>query len=667
MKPIQKLLIANRGEIARRVMRAAHDLGIATVAVYSDADAALPHVREAGEAVRLRGNAPTDTYLRGDLIIAAAVATGADAIHPGYGFLSENAEFARDCAANGLTFVGPSPDSIDRMGSKVAAKELMAGAGVPVLPGLTIDPDAAASAIIEHGVSIGYPILVKAAFGGGGRGMRVVRVAADLLDSVASAQREATAAFGDGLVFLERYVEAPRHIEVQVFGDAHGDVVHLFERECSIQRRHQKVIEEAPSPIVTPEIRDRLGAAAVAAARAIDYVGAGTVEFVMDQDGEFFFLEMNTRLQVEHPVTECITGIDLVQLQLRVAQGEAVPVEVRDATISGHAIEARLYAEDVPAGFLPMSGPLHRMEFPAVSGLRIDCGFESGNVVSTFYDAMLAKVIVWAPTRDAAATALGGVLERAQLHGVTTNRDVLVSTLRHAEFRSGLTDTAFFERNDPTVLGASHTNAAAHSVHAAVAALYAVVHDARRSPLGDAIVPAFRNLGAQSQLVGYEGDAALQVSLAFRRDGGCDVVVVDGSDSELLATFTATDIALSDGQLTCDFDTVRRTYSVHVVGATSYVDSAIGHTAVRELPRFPIPQTHASVGSLRSPLPGSVVQLHATIDTQVGAGDVLVVLEAMKMEHAIRAPYDGIITSVPVSLGQQVETGTVLVVVEAGR
>src|SRR3954471_15015577 len=365
---IGKLLVANRGEIAARVMRTAHDLGISTVAVYSDPDAGAPFVRLADEAVRLPGSSPSETYLRGDLVVAAARATGADAVHPGYGFLSENAGFARACAQAGLTFVGPSPEAIEAMGSKTAAKERMAAAGVPTLPGVVVHDG---TDLAGAGAQIGYPVLVKAAFGGGGRGMRIVRSEDELTEAVAGARREAASAFGDGTVFLERFVERPRHVEVQIVGDTHGTVVHLFERECSIQRRYQKIIEEAPSPAVTPELRAELGAAAVAAAKAIDYVGAGTVEFVLDQDGRFFFLELNPRLQVEHRVTELVPGLALVRVQLQVADGEPLPDEVTSASITGHAVEVRLYAEDVAAGFLPATGTLHRFRVPELPGVRV--------------------------------------------------------------------------------------------------------------------------------------------------------------------------------------------------------------------------------------------------------------------------------------------------------
>ena len=446
---ISKLLIANRGEIAARVIRTAHALGVATVAVYSDPDADAPFVTLADEAVRLPGAAAADTYLRGDLIIAAATATGAHAVHPGYGFLSENAAFARACADAGLIFVGPAPATITVMGDKIAAKALMAEAGVPVLPSVTVTE---AGDLAAEAAEVGFPLLVKAAFGGGGRGMRLVADMAGLEQAVSSARREAAAAFGDGTVFLERYVPDPRHVEVQIIGDAHGDVIHLFERECSIQRRYQKIVEESPSPAVDGPLRQALARAAVTAGQAVGYTGAGTVEFVLDRDGSFYFLEMNTRLQVEHPVTEEVTGLDLVELQLRIAEGEPLPPEAREAAISGHAIEARLYAEDVPAGFVPVTGTLHRFAIPAGPGLRVDTGFRDGSVVSPHYDAMLAKVIARGRTRADAARRLARALRDAEIHGVTTNRDLLVAILREPDFLAGATDTGYLTRHEPAAL-----------------------------------------------------------------------------------------------------------------------------------------------------------------------------------------------------------------------
>jgi acyl-CoA carboxylase subunit alpha len=647
---ITKLLVANRGEIAARVMRTAHALGVATVAVHSDPDADAAFVRLADEAVRLPGAAPADTYLRSDLLIAAARATGADAVHPGYGFLSENAGFARACAEAGLTFVGPSPDAIAAMGAKPAAKALMERAGVPVLPGATVTDDTDLGAVAA---GIGFPLLVKAAFGGGGRGMRVVHDPAELAAAVAGARREAASAFGDGTVFLERFVVDPRHVEVQILGDAHGEVVHLFERECSIQRRYQKIVEESPSPAVDDALRAELGAAAVAAGKAIGYTGAGTVEFVLDQDGKFFFLEVNTRLQVEHPVTELVTGLDLVALQLRVAEGAPLPAEVTGARIDGHAIEVRLYAEDVPAGFLPATGTLHRFEIPDLPGVRVDSGVEDGSVVGPHYDPMLAKVIAHGRTRGEAARTLARALARARIHGVTTNRDLLVGILREPEFLAGGTDTGYLTRHAPAALGAP----AAGPGHAAVAALAAQAANRAAAPVLGGLPSGWRNVGGPPQRVAYAlGEQSLEVVYAFRRRG-LEVAV----NGEPLAVRL---LRASPDAVELEVDGVRRAYAVHRVPGWSYVDGPDGSAALVEVPRFADPFAVAHAGSLLAPMPGGVVRVLAAEGDPVTAGQPLVVLEAMKMEHTVAAPVDGVLAELAVAPGDQVDTGQVLAVVE---
>ncbi|WP_448628288.1 acetyl/propionyl/methylcrotonyl-CoA carboxylase subunit alpha [Geodermatophilus sp. URMC 64] len=655
---IRKLLVANRGEIALRIMRTARAMDIATVAVFSDPDADAPFVAAADEAVRLPGATPGETYLRGDLIVEAARATGADAVHPGYGFLSENAGFARACAEAGLVFVGPSPEAIEAMGSKTAAKERMAAAGVPTLPGAVIGArgELNEAAVARAAEGIGYPLLVKAAYGGGGRGMRIVRTPGELAEAVAGARREAASAFGDGTVFLERFVERPRHVEVQVLGDTHGTVVHLFERECSIQRRYQKIVEEAPSPAVTPELRAELGAAAVAAAKAIDYVGAGTVEFVLDQSGRFFFLEVNTRLQVEHPVTELVTGLDLVRVQLQVAEGEPLPDEVTGASITGHAVEVRLYAEDVPAGFLPVTGTVHRFAVPALPGVRVDAGVADGSVVSTYYDPMLAKVIAHGPTRDAACRTLARALAEARVHGVTTNRDLLVGVLREAEFRRGEIDTGYLERHDPAELSRHPQEETALRVHALAAALAAAAERRAGARVQASIPAGWRNVPNADQTATFTwGDRTLEVGYRATRDGLR--ASVDGERLDVTAG------AVTAERVVLTVDGVRRTVDVHRVGDTVFLDSPLGATSLTEVERFPEPVAEEEAGSLHAPMPGTVVRVEVAEGQEVAAGTVVVVLEAMKMEHAVRAPHDGVVASLSATVGQAVDTGHVLAVV----
>ena len=687
---ISKLLIANRGEIASRIIRTARDMDITTVAVFSDPDAGLPYVAEADEAVRLPGAAPAGTYLRGEALIAAAAATGADAVHPGYGFLSENAGFARACAAAGLIFVGPSPGAIEAMGSKTAAKELMAAAGVPVLPSAVFDsavfddgaePDPAE--LRKAGEDIGFPVLVKAAYGGGGRGMRIVADPDEIADAVASARREAASAFGNGTVFLERFVESPRHIEVQILGDQAGTVVHLFERECSIQRRYQKIIEEAPSPAVSDELRARLCQAAVAAGQAIGYVGAGTVEFVLDPSGRFYFLEVNTRLQVEHPVTELITGLDLVRLQLEVAAGQPLPPQVTDmgttgAGFTGHAIEARLYAEDVPAGYLPASGDLHTLEIGPADGLRVDAGFASGTRVSTFYDSMLAKVIGYGPTRDDARRVLAAALSRARLHGVVTNRDLLVGILREPEFAAGAIDTGYLDRHRPGDL--CPPDAAAGPVHLLAVALAGQARRREQAPVLATLPSGWRNNPSAPQRVSYRADPggrppgppgeldgrAAEVSYRFGRDGLQAEVEGSGLGDVVLHGTRPAPSAPGVARMLVDLEIggVRRTVDVTQAGRMFYADSVLGHSALAEADRFPDLAAAAHADSLLAPMPGTVVRVEAAVGDQVEAGAVILVIEAMKMEHAIYAPAAGVVSELPVTVGAQVNSGSVLAVLE---
>jgi propionyl-CoA carboxylase alpha chain len=649
---ITKLLVANRGEIALRVMRTAREMDVATVAVFSDPDADAPFVAAADEAVRLPGSTPAETYLRGDLVIAAALATGAQAVHPGYGFLSENAGFARDCAAAGLVFVGPTPEAIESMGSKTAAKELMATAGVPVLPGVVVGEDLAG--LREQAATIGYPVLVKAAFGGGGRGMRIVAGPAELLPAVEGARREATSAFGDGTVFLERYVERPRHVEVQVVGDTHGTVVHLFERECSIQRRYQKVLEESPSPAVDDALRAQLGKAAVAAAETIGYVGAGTVEFVLAPDGDFFFLEVNTRLQVEHPVTELVTGLDLVRLQLQVAEGLPLPPEVLDARVTGHAIEARLNAEDVPAGYLPVTGTVHRFAVPDLPGIRVDTGVADGSVVGVHYDSMLAKVIAHGATRDEACRRLARALAETRVHGIITNRDLLVAVLREEEFRAGEIDTGYLDRHPELVAPPVDDDVVA--LHAAAAALAGQASRRAGAAVQRTVPSGWRNVPSADQVTVFgSGDGQLDVRYRLTRDG----VRVAVGDRRL----DVDAVVATPGQVQLTVAGVRRTLAVHRVGEEVFVDGPGGSTTFTEAPRFPVPGTQAGEGSLLAPMPGTVVRVAVAEGDRVTAGATVLVLEAMKMEHVVAAPTDGVVSELRAAAGETVDTGAVLAVV----
>jgi len=667
---IDRLLVANRGEIARRIFRTARALGISTVAVHSDADADLPFATEADSSVRLAGTSPIDTYLNAEALLAAARSTGADAIHPGYGFLSENAAFARACAESGITFVGPPPSAIEAMGSKLAAKELMASHGVPVLPGGMVS---GAADVMAMAADVGWPLLLKAAFGGGGRGMRAITGPGEVAAAVEATRREAAGAFGDGTLFAERLLPSPRHVEVQVLADARGTVVHLFERECSVQRRFQKLIEESPSPAVSTELRAALGEAAVAAARAIGYVGAGTVEFVLDEAGRYFFLEVNTRLQVEHPVTEAVTGLDLVALQLLVAEGAPLPAEVLGAEIRGHAIEARLYAEDVAAGFLPVAGRLSRFEIEAVEGLRVDAGVVSGSTVPPYYDALLAKAIAWAPSRSEAVRRLTSALERARIHGLVTNRDLLVGVLRHPDFLAGHTDTAFVESHDPVRLsemGAGPSPASERrAAHAVAAALAAQAARRAAAPVQRGLPSGWRNVRDLPQRVSFtESGMQLTVSYVSAPDGSAAAWVTEGPVGEWTSQAASGDTAVEVSAATSDKvelavkgRTVRA--EVHLEPDTTYVDSPLGHSAFIEVPRFPAPGSLLREGSLLSPMPGAVIRVLASEGAEVDRGAVLFILEAMKMEHPVRSPAAGVVREICVAAGAQVAAGAVLAVI----
>ncbi len=653
---IKKLLIANRGEIARRVMRTAHRMGIATVAVYSDADADAPHVREAGEAVHL-GPAPAkDSYLRADLILKAAKDTGADAIHPGYGFLSENAAFARACAEAGVIFVGPSPESIEAMGLKDQAKKLMEAAGVPVTPGYHGE-DQDPHLLANEAGRIGYPVLIKAVAGGGGKGMRKVDAAEDFLAALDSCKREASSSFGDDRVLIEKFITSPRHIEVQVFGDSRGRVVHFFERDCSLQRRHQKVLEEAPAPGMTPNVRAAMCSAAVQAAKAVDYVGAGTIEFIVDGSGPlredgFYFMEMNTRLQVEHPVTEEVTGFDLVELQLRVAAGGSVP-EQSEISLCGWAMEARLYAEDPATGFLPSIGKLERLSLPGTP-VRVDTGVEEGGEVSLHYDPMIAKLITRGATREEAIEALiAGLDAPLVVHPVKTNAGFLRRCLDHADFRAGSVDTRFID-DRVEALAPSGPSVLSQAV-AALAFTGGSNLNARPASDPWAANDGFRINTEAVIEVGLEQDDARVSALLSVDDHGVEARVGQTSLTLTAGKFDPSGrfTARLNGQaVNAIFELRNRAALVSVHGETQLIERFNPAASAEAL---------EGGGAVKAPMPGKVLALPVSEGESVTKGQTLAVLEAMKMEHALTAPRDGVVEAVFVSQGAQVGDGDVLV------
>lgn len=639
---IHSLIVANRGEIACRIFRTCRALGIATVAVYSDADADALHVREADTAVRLPGAAPSDTYLRGDLVVAAALAAGADAVHPGYGFLSENAGFAAAVRDAGLVWVGPPVRAIELMASKTRAKELMAAAGVPLLA--PVDPSEARAEDL--------PLLLKAASGGGGRGMRIVRELVDLEGELTAAAAEALSAFGDGEVFAEPYVERGRHVEVQIMADAHDGVWALGTRDCSLQRRHQKVIEEAPAPGLDDELRDRLHAAAVAAARAVGYRGAGTVEFLVTDDGRPYFLEMNTRLQVEHPVTEAVFGLDLVALQLRTAEGEPLPAAAPPPP-AGHAVEARLYAEDPARDWQPQTGALLSFDVPDEPGVRLDTGYTGGDTIGVHYDPMIAKVIAHAPTRTEAVRLLARTLERARVHGPVTNRDLLVRSLRHPDFVAARLDTGFYERHLKALTPAP--DEAAVRLTATAAAL-ADAARAAAATTGVTRFGAWRNLPSRPRLRRYRSEL----------DGGeHEITYRTTRDGLAVPTEGVRVVSASPGRVTLETQGVTRHFDVLRHDDRRYVDTATGSYAFTALPRFTDPAVRTEPGSLLAPMPGTVVRLAEGLaaGSAVAAGQPLIWLEAMKMEHRVLAPATGTLAALHAAPGLQVEVGALLAVV----
>ena len=655
---MKKLLIANRGEIACRVMRTAHRLGIATVAVYSEADADAPHVRMADEAVLL-GPAPArESYLKADLILKAAKDTGADAIHPGYGFLSENAEFARACAKAGVTFVGPSAEAIEAMGLKDRAKKLMEEAGVPVTPGYHGDnqePDHLKAQADE----IGYPVLIKAVAGGGGKGMRKVEESNAFLEALESCKREAASSFGDERVLIEKFISSPRHIEVQVFGDSRGRVVHFFERDCSLQRRHQKVIEEAPAPGMTPNVRAAMCSAAVRAAQAVEYVGAGTIEFIVDGSGPlredgFYFMEMNTRLQVEHPVTESVTGMDLVELQLRVASGGSVP-EQDEIHLKGWAMEARLYAEDPATGFLPSIGQLDFLDLPKTdlaNGVRTDSGVRQGGEVSLHYDPMIAKLITFGDTREDAIDRLVTVLDHeVRVYPVKTNAGFLRRALTHADFRAGEVDTRFIDarleelapKSPPAF---SYVAAALGLTHGA--GLFAHASDPW------SVADGFRANADSVIEMGFQADEA-RLSVSLEREGDRITARIGEESfalSELRLSATEVSARLNGREVSARLEARKRGMLVATQGETHLI-SLYNPAAMAD--------ALEAGGAVKAPMPGKVLSVPVKAGDSVKKGQTLAVLEAMKMEHALSAPRDGVVDSVSAAEGDQVGDGAILV------
>ncbi|RBY86793.1 biotin carboxylase N-terminal domain-containing protein [Blastococcus sp. TF02A-26] len=642
------VLVANRGEIAVRVVRTLRAMGIRSVAVYSDADAGALHTRVADVAVRLGPAPAAESYLSIERVVEAAVRTGAQAVHPGYGFLSENVDFARACEAAGIVFIGPPVAAIEAMADKIRAKQTVSAAGVPVVPGRT-EPGMDDAAVAAAAVEAGFPVLLKPSAGGGGKGMRVVRDATGLPEQIAAARREARGSFGDDTLLVERYIGAARHIEVQVLGDAHGAVVHLGERECSLQRRHQKVIEEAPSPLLSSAQRAAMGTAAVEAARAVGYTGAGTVEFIVDAErpDDFFFLEMNTRLQVEHPVTEAVTGLDLVELQLRVAAGEPLPFGQDDVRLDGHAIEARVYAEDPARGFLPQSGTVLGLREPTGPGVRVDGSLAAGSVVGTDYDPMLAKVVTWGPDRETARTRLLAALGGAQVLGVPTNTAFLRALLADPDVAAGRLDTGLIERRGASLTAAGEVPVDAHAAAALALLLEAEPGAAVVDPWD---VPDGWRLGEPAwTLRRLQAAGGEPVEVRVRgRAADAEVRVGDG-DAVRASASRAGD------ELTVTLDGTTARWLLAHDGGTVWLAGG-GHTvALREHERLhAASEGAAGSGVVTAPMPGTVTVVRAAVGDRVEAGTPLLVVEAMKMEHVLTAPVAGTVTELPVTAGRPV-------------
>jgi geranyl-CoA carboxylase alpha subunit len=646
MTKLHKILIANRGEIAVRVIRTARDLGYRTVAVYSDADANALHVQEADEAIHIGASAVGESYLVADKIINAAKQTGSNAIHPGYGFLSENAAFAKQCEANDIIFIGPGSDAIELMGSKRLSKIAMIEAGVPCIPGYQgADQDDAV--LVEQAQKIGFPIMVKASAGGGGRGMRLVFEAKDLLAQIKTARSEAENAFGSGELILERAVIEPRHIEIQVFADSHGNVVYLGERDCSIQRRHQKVVEEAPSPFVDEQLRQRMGKAAVDAAKSCQYRGAGTVEFLVDSNKDFYFLEMNTRLQVEHPVTELITGLDLVEWQLLVAAGEQLPLSQDEISLTGHAVEVRLYAEDPRDNFMPQTGTVLQWDTPMREGVRVDTGIKTGQVISPHYDPMIAKVITFGKTRDIAIRKLASAIQDSNIIGVNTNKFFLQNILRHPLFIAGDATTAFIEQHFTADISMDVAIPSLETI-----ALAAMIYYQQGKQAGN----NWRSSSANgcSLILDYN-ETSYAVNLA-ESDNNFTVRVDDQSTSFTLVAMTNSECIIVSNNL-------RRCCTFAKQDTTVYLDDGNGHFIFTDVTHMPAAAGGSGSGQVKASMDGAIVDVLVKAGDTVAVGQTLVVLEAMKMEHQLKAGIGGVVEAVNTAVGQQVKSKQVLVVV----
>lgn len=652
MKPtIKKILIANRGEIALRIMKTCREMGISTVAVFSDADENALFVQTADEAVRIGGKQPNESYLLADKIIQAAKDTGADAIHPGYGFLSERADFAQTVINAGLIWIGPHPDAIIQMGSKINAKNIMQQYDVPTIPGYQGE-DQANDVIYKKAVEIGFPILLKASAGGGGKGMRIVRTEAELEKSIVAAKSESLNGFGDDTLLIEKYFDSARHVEFQIFGDKHGNAVHLFERECSIQRRYQKIIEESPSPIMTPELREKMGAAAVQAAKAIGYDNAGTVEFIVAPDQSFYFLEVNTRLQVEHPVTEMVTGLDLVRLQIETASGQAFSFTQEDLMIQGHAIETRIYAEDPGNNFLPVSGHITEWSYTPIDGVRYDSAIESSGLIDIYYDPMIAKVITHGENRSEAIRKMQYALSDLMIAGITTNQSFLKSILKNDQFKEGNFDTHFldkvfkYEGEKPTQDGLD--------ISVVALQIYRTSQRASERKLAPNVPPLWRNnlFQAQKEKYAYQG---FEFEVHYQQDG--ENLSITFAEK----TFTARLISEKDGNHVIEINGIRRKFRFAQTEQNFMIHCPLlGDVIYKALPRFSLPQEEVVKGGYAAPMPGEITKVLVEAGQEVKSGEALLVMISMKMETTIEATDDGIVEEIYVEAKQFVESGTLM-------